>query len=262
MALKQRRLLDALRFDVVITDLVMPGGIGGIELLNRAKEKDVNIEVIVITAHSSVATAVEAIKKGAVDYLEKPVNFDQLLLRLEKICEEKSLDKNAGDLRGVLEMTESSAAQTIQNLEMINSTLQEKLNQAKAVLNDFRMDECNRIEKALQLLDSRSLCSMDCNQTAQDGFARLQGIVARLRGENGCPWDIRQTPESLKKYLLEECEELAEAVDLRQEQAICEEIGDVLFILTMLIDIYAAQGHLFPNIIIQNTPNSQGREIP
>ena len=79
------KLLDAMPFDVVITDLVMPGEIGGIELLKIAKGKSADIEVIVITAHSSVDTAVDAMKKGAVDYLEKPVNFDELFLRLEKI---------------------------------------------------------------------------------------------------------------------------------------------------------------------------------
>ncbi len=45
-----------------------------------------------------------------------------------------------------------------------------------------------------------------------EAFRRLQEIVRTLRGEHGCPWDIRQTPASLKKYLLEECRELAEAM--------------------------------------------------
>ena len=49
--------------------------------------------------------------------------------------------------------------------------------------------------------------------------------MAVLRGDQGCPWDIRQTPVSLKKYLLEECYELAEAIDNKQCEAICEEIG-------------------------------------
>ena len=80
--------------------------------------------MIVITAHSSVDTAVDAMKKGAVDYLEKPVNFDELFLRLEKISEVKALMKNAGDLREAMDVTESSAAQTIQNLEIINSNQQ------------------------------------------------------------------------------------------------------------------------------------------
>lgn len=149
------RMLDRKHFDVVITDLVMPGDIGGIELLNIAKEKDLGIEVIVITAHSSIDTAVDAMKKGAVDYLEKPVNFDELFLRLEKIWEVKSLLKSADDLREAMDVTETSAGQTIQDLEMLNNGLQGKLERIEAILNDLRLDEYNRIEQALQVIESR-----------------------------------------------------------------------------------------------------------
>ncbi len=149
------RMLDRQHFDVVITDLVMPGSIGGIELLNIAKEKDLGIEVIVITAHSSVDTAVDAMKKGAVDYLEKPVNFDELFLRLEKIWEVKSLRKNAGDLREAMDVTEISAAQTIQDLEMLTSGLQGKLDRIASILGNGRLDSDNRIKQALQVIASR-----------------------------------------------------------------------------------------------------------
>ena len=74
-----------------------------------------------------------------------------------------------------------------------------------------------------------------------EAFRRLQEIVRTLRGEHGCPWDIRQTPASLKKYLLEECRELAEAIDSGRDEDICEEIGDVFFILTMLAAMFAEQ---------------------
>lgn len=148
-------LLELAPFDVVITDLVMPGDIGGIELLNFAKEKNYEIEVIVITAHSSVDTAVDAMKKGAVDYLEKPVNFDELFLRLEKIAEVKALMKNAGDLREAMDVTESSAALTIQDLEIANSKLCQLLDRLEGILGDSGQDEFHRIEQALQLLESR-----------------------------------------------------------------------------------------------------------
>ncbi|ADW17974.1 response regulator receiver protein [Desulfobulbus propionicus DSM 2032] len=151
------RLLDTRPFDVIITDLVMPGKIGGIELLKLAKEKSVEIEVIVITAHSSIDTAVDAMKKGAVDYLEKPINFDELFLRLEKISERKALMKNAGDLREAMEVTESSAAQTIQNLEIINSNQQQLLDQLETILTNGRQEQGKRIEQALHLLTNRSL---------------------------------------------------------------------------------------------------------
>lgn len=148
-------LLDVMPFDVIITDLVMPGDIGGIELLKLAKEKDVRIDVIVITAHSSVDTAVDAMKKGAVDYLEKPINFEELFLRLEKISEIKALMKSAGDLREAMNVTESSSAQTIQYLEITNNKLSAILDKVEAILSDHEQEEFNRIEHALQILESR-----------------------------------------------------------------------------------------------------------
>ena len=56
-------ILSKNHIDVVLTDLMMPGDIGGIEVLEFAKNLERNIEVILITAHSSVETAVEAMKK-------------------------------------------------------------------------------------------------------------------------------------------------------------------------------------------------------
>ncbi|WP_028317997.1 response regulator [Desulfobulbus elongatus] len=149
------RLLDTTVFDVVITDLVMPGAIGGIELLKIAKEKRVDIEVIVITAHSSIDTAVDAMKKGAVDYLEKPVNFDELFLRLDKIAEVRAMLKNAGDLREAMNVTEHSAAQTIQDLEIINCRQRMLLDRLEGVLSDARSNVDRRIDRALHLLATR-----------------------------------------------------------------------------------------------------------
>ena len=69
-------------------------------------------------------------------------------------------------------------------------------------------------------------------------FGQLVEIVAKLRGENGCPWDKKQTPATLKKYLLEECDELVTAIENKDTKNICEEIGDLYFILAMLSTLY------------------------
>lgn len=82
-------------------------------------------------------------------------------------------------------------------------------------------------------------------------FSRLQGIVSTLRGEGGCPWDIKQTPASLKKYLFEECQELIEAIDKADEKEICEEIGDLFFILTLLIAMYTEQQRFTANDVFE-----------
>ena len=60
-------------------------------------------------------------------------------------------------------------------------------------------------------------------------FAKLVELMARLRGPDGCPWDRKQTTESLKPFLIEECYEVIDALDEGDPQKVREELGDLLF---------------------------------
>ncbi len=60
------------------------------------------------------------------------------------------------------------------------------------------------------------------------GFDRLRWVITRLLGPDGCPWDVRQTHQSLRQHLLEEVYEALEALDTGDMDALCEELGDVL----------------------------------
>ncbi len=60
-----------------------------------------------------------------------------------------------------------------------------------------------------------------------DKFETFRIIIERLRGKGGCPWDRRQTHESLKKYLVEESHEVLEAIELNDMPALSEELGDL-----------------------------------
>lgn len=75
-----------------------------------------------------------------------------------------------------------------------------------------------------------------------DAFDGLRRLLVRLRGPEGCPWDRKQTPQSLKIYLLEECYELTEALDRQAPPEIREELGDLLFILLFINQVYEEQG--------------------
>src|SRR6059036_998896 len=59
-------------------------------------------------------------------------------------------------------------------------------------------------------------------------FDRVVQIMSRLRGEGGCPWDRKQTRESLKPYLVEEAYEVLETIEKQDEAKLKEELGDVL----------------------------------
>jgi MazG family protein len=73
-------------------------------------------------------------------------------------------------------------------------------------------------------------------------MAEFLAIVRRLRGPGGCSWDARQTPETLKTYVLEEAYELIEALDRGDPEKIREELGDLLLHLVFISDIYQERG--------------------
>lgn len=84
--------------DLVITDLKMPD-IDGIEFLEKIKKFNKNIYVILMTAYSNVSTAVEAMKLGAYDYIEKPFENDKLLIIIERILELKQIKDENKELK-------------------------------------------------------------------------------------------------------------------------------------------------------------------
>jgi DNA-binding NtrC family response regulator len=79
-------------FDILVADIKMPK-MDGLTLLGRVKEKYPDIDVIIITGFGSIESAVNAMKQGATDYITKPFNLDELNLKIKKIQEKKSLEK-------------------------------------------------------------------------------------------------------------------------------------------------------------------------
>ena len=69
-------------------------------------------------------------------------------------------------------------------------------------------------------------------------FDRVVDIVKELRSENGCPWDKEQSPDSLKRYLLEETQETIEAINNNNQQHIKDELGDILYVIVLLTQIH------------------------
>ncbi len=69
-------------------------------------------------------------------------------------------------------------------------------------------------------------------------FILFCDTIDALRGQKGCPWDKKQTAQSLKMYIREETDELLEAIDTGKPNHICEESGDILFLLALLAEIH------------------------
>ena len=73
-------------------------------------------------------------------------------------------------------------------------------------------------------------------------FLSLISTIRQLRSKQGCPWDRKQTTASLKKYLIEEFDEIIEAIDHDDPGNLCEELGDFLYLILMIAEINQDEG--------------------
>jgi two-component system response regulator HydG len=95
------RMLDQGQYDMVLTDLKMEG-VDGMELLRQVKTADPQTEVLIFTAYGTVTSAVEAMKLGAYDYIGKPFDEEELLLKVARALERKALVREVQELRAEL----------------------------------------------------------------------------------------------------------------------------------------------------------------
>jgi len=85
-------------YDVVVTDLRLPGA-SGIDVLRTARERDTRIAVVLMTAYGSIQTAVEAMRLGAFDFVQKPFDLEELEARVAKACTHARLAREVATLR-------------------------------------------------------------------------------------------------------------------------------------------------------------------
>lgn len=98
--------LESSSFDLLITDMKMPE-MDGLQLLPEAKRLRPEMEVIMMTAHATVETAIRAMKEGAADYLSKPFDKDELLIVVERVLEKQDLKRQNVNLRKLVSDTSS-----------------------------------------------------------------------------------------------------------------------------------------------------------
>ncbi len=100
--LKVPELLQEGDFDLLISDLRMPQ-MDGMELLDRVRQIDSQLPYIILTAYGTVESAIEAMRKGALDYITKPFRQEQILLTVEKALKFRRLQKENLALKKELE---------------------------------------------------------------------------------------------------------------------------------------------------------------
>ncbi len=110
-------------YDVILTDIRMPG-LDGISLLKNIKNRNPNQAVIVMTAFGTVETAIEAMKQGAYDYLQKPFSTEELILKLSRLLRYKGIEEENKLLRRELR-SGSSETKLIGKSKVIRDILSE-----------------------------------------------------------------------------------------------------------------------------------------
>jgi DNA-binding NtrC family response regulator len=92
------KLVDKETFDLIFCDVKMPR-MDGVEVLSKLKEKGIETPVVIITGHGNVETAVETLKKGAYDFIQKPLDLNRILITVRNACNQVSLQKETKSLR-------------------------------------------------------------------------------------------------------------------------------------------------------------------
>ncbi|MBN1545680.1 MAG: sigma-54-dependent Fis family transcriptional regulator [Syntrophaceae bacterium] len=117
-------------FDLLLLDYRMPG-MDGMDVLKAVKSINPEIDVVIITAHGTIETAVEAMKAGALDYIMKPLEFDELLILVDRVSERRNLIRENELLKK--ELREKSI--TTDRIIYRSSQIQELINMAGRIAN-------------------------------------------------------------------------------------------------------------------------------
>jgi DNA-binding NtrC family response regulator len=137
---KALQLVQERNFDLMITDLKMPQ-MDGLDLMERVKKISPSTSVIIISAYATLESAIEALRLGAFDYIIKPLDFNDVLLRIKRLVEHRELEKENEYLR-----------QEIQNKFSFSNIIGESLQ----MKNVFRLIEKVATTKGNVLITGRS----------------------------------------------------------------------------------------------------------
>lgn len=137
--------LESNTYDILITDLHMPE-INGLQVIEKLKQKGCNTEVIVLTADVEIRTVVEAMAKGARDYIAKPISIPLLIEKIEVIRQERKALSLACEAEAGLRAIEAQAQSTISDLSRELSFRDETISSAlEAIEKGKDLDEIKSI---------------------------------------------------------------------------------------------------------------------
>ncbi len=109
-------------------------------------------------------------------------------------------------------------------------------------MSDTRQDTNACSSECAKACETAPASSTASETPAGNALESLREVVRRLTAEDGCPWDRQQTPDSLTEYIIEESHELVSAIRSGKPEDVCEELGDVAFLLFFIAHLYEKKG--------------------
>lgn len=162
------KVFDAQAPDVIVSDIKMPK-IDGIEVLRRVKMKNTSAEVIFITGHGGVDTAIAAMKEGAFGYIQKPIDYDELKIEIDKALEKQAMQAKIDSY--VMELQRS-----VDQWEITFNCVSDCLS-----IHD---DDFNIIKTNKAFTDTFGFTEKDlCNMTCYTLFGCLEGETSKCLKE-------------------------------------------------------------------------------
>lgn len=167
--------ITAKDFDIALLDLMMPK-MSGIDVLKAIKKIKPKIKVIMITAFATVENAVDAIKKGASDYISKPFRIDDLLTTIRRVIEEGRFEEGLTKLN--LDYTLSSLANPIRRniLRLLNSRKSMRLME---LVRELEIEDHTKVVFHLRVLKESGIIEQDKDKSyslTEEGERILSGL--------------------------------------------------------------------------------------
>ena len=144
-------IMEKIEFDIVVTDFKLPE-MSGLDLLHEIKERYKKTEVILMTGYGSIGTAVDAMKKGAYDYITKPINDNEVKIIIDKIIERKRI--------------------ILENEELKKILAKERRSSVGALIGS-----CDKMQKVYHMIDSVASTNATILITGESGTGK--GVLAR-----------------------------------------------------------------------------------
>lgn len=144
-------------FDVVLLDLMMPG-ISGMDVLNEIRKIKPKTKIIMITAFATIENAVNAIKKGASDYISKPFKIDELITTVRRVLEEAKFENSLKKLD--LEYTLNSLSNSIRR-NILQALHSKKVMRLMEITRELDIEDHTKVVFHLKMLKEAGIIEQD-----------------------------------------------------------------------------------------------------